>query len=258
MQSKIPTALPARHKRRFNEDIIDLDSDDEIPAAPRPALNPAKVSDDYVEVVSVRRTKDPAIIIDDSDDEQPPARRMGQMAKASQNLASQAVHRRTAPISFSLPLFSTLQASSSSPSSSSSSSSSSATRSPSSIVAPRVPPVSPTASFRPGRRLTADERAILEAVFMHNKFPSATQREELARQVGITPDRMRTWFNNRRCIWHKETNTVVRRTFPEETVSILKARFAENNIPSREELLEITTETGLTFSNRRNFRSLRP
>ncbi|KAJ7700390.1 hypothetical protein B0H17DRAFT_1195794 [Mycena rosella] len=202
--------------------VYDLDDDVRIVSRPRPAMNP-----------------NPAIVIvGDSDDD-------GCTAKSGK---LKAAPRRIAPTSFAftfalppLPSIASLPYSSSS--SSASSSSSSAPPSPSS--APSF--ATQTASLHPGRRLTAAERAILEAAFTHNQFPSEMQRGELARQVGVSPERMRTWFNNRRGLWRKENNIPAARRFPEEVTTVLQTRFAQNSAPSREVQMAIAMETGLTF-----------
>ncbi|KAJ6565639.1 hypothetical protein DFH09DRAFT_1473907 [Mycena vulgaris] len=267
--------IDPRGSRRlsFLGDTIDIDdSDDEAPAAPSRATQNQDiiVVDDSDDESATKRapkrskvaarppTKNSVIVImDDSDDEPESWWSKGSMAKVSGKPAPKDTPCKIAPTPSSrsqalLPSIASITTTASRRSASSSSSLSSVTHAPSS-AANSGATISPTAHFRPGRRLSLDERAILETAFLDNKFPSNLQRTALAKQVGVTPERLRTWFNNRRGIWRKENNLSGDRKFSEDILSVLNVRFAEDDFPTTLQQLAIATETGLTLQQVRNW-----
>lgn len=79
----------------------------------------------------------------------------------------------------------------------------------------RQPPMAttPRAADEPrkgARVFSVEERASLEAEYAQNKFPTRAMMVEFAGQLGKPPEKVRTWFNNRRALDRKMGVTVVR------------------------------------------------
>ncbi|XP_072530964.1 uncharacterized protein nobox [Salminus brasiliensis] len=56
-----------------------------------------------------------------------------------------------------------------------------------------------------------DQLEELERVFQDDHYPDAEKRKEIAISVGVTPQRIMVWFQNRRAKWRKTSKTTARK-----------------------------------------------
>ena len=94
------------------------------------------------------------------------------------------------------------------------------------------------------KKLSEAQTAILLESFSLNPHPSASQLEEIARNLDADLTKVKVWFQNRR---HKNKIRLKKnksKFFSEDQKKVLKERFALNSHPSDEECLEIASEIG--------------
>ncbi|XP_007245739.2 uncharacterized protein LOC103034894 [Astyanax mexicanus] len=58
---------------------------------------------------------------------------------------------------------------------------------------------------------STDQLDELERVFQDDHYPDAEKQKEIAVSVGVTPQRIKVWFQNRRAKWRKSSKTTVRK-----------------------------------------------
>ncbi|XP_043073767.1 uncharacterized protein LOC122323742 isoform X2 [Puntigrus tetrazona] len=67
-----------------------------------------------------------------------------------------------------------------------------------SMDAPLMPPKKKTRTF-----YSTDQLEELERVFQDDHYPDGDKRKEIAASIGVTPQRIMVWFQNRRAKWRK-------------------------------------------------------
>ncbi|XP_038596983.1 homeobox protein NOBOX [Tachyglossus aculeatus] len=68
---------------------------------------------------------------------------------------------------------------------------------------PKPPLEAPTARKKTRTLYRADQLEELERVFQEDHYPDSDKRREIALSVGVTPQRIMIWFQNRRAKWRK-------------------------------------------------------
>ncbi|XP_077166691.1 homeobox protein NOBOX [Paroedura picta] len=86
------------------------------------------------------------------------------------------------------------------------------------------PPECPEGSVPPARKKTrtyysAEQLDELEKMFQEDHYPDSEKRKEIAASVGVTPQRVMVWFQNRRAKWRKIEKLTVK--VPKKCPSIL-------------------------------------
>lgn len=72
--------------------------------------------------------------------------------------------------------------------------------------APLMPPKKKTRTF-----YSTDQLEELERVFQDDHYPDGDKRKEIAAAIGVTPQRIMVWFQNRRAKWRKTTKATLKK-----------------------------------------------
>ncbi|XP_055076727.2 uncharacterized protein nobox isoform X1 [Misgurnus anguillicaudatus] len=72
--------------------------------------------------------------------------------------------------------------------------------------APLMPPKKKTRTF-----YSTDQLEELERVFQDDHYPDGDKRKEIAAAIGVTPQRIMVWFQNRRAKWRKTTKATAKK-----------------------------------------------
>ena len=115
---------------------------------------------------------------------------------------------------------------------------------------------------------TREQKVVLIAFYLKNKYPSDQEYDELAEEVGVPTERLRAWFSSRRCQvtrygWNAEQEKFVLDAYQENrkpwanpvgatlsptTSKILEDAFEVNQQPTSEELQNLQEKTKLDVS----------
>ncbi|KAG1946898.1 homeobox protein NOBOX-like [Pimephales promelas] len=71
---------------------------------------------------------------------------------------------------------------------------------------PLLPPKKKTRTF-----YSTDQLEELERVFQDDHYPDGDKRKEIAASIGVTPQRIMVWFQNRRAKWRKTSKTTTKK-----------------------------------------------
>ncbi|XP_051729782.1 homeobox protein NOBOX-like isoform X1 [Ctenopharyngodon idella] len=71
---------------------------------------------------------------------------------------------------------------------------------------PLMPPKKKTRTF-----YSTDQLEELERVFQDDHYPDGDKRKEIAASIGVTPQRIMVWFQNRRAKWRKTAKTTTKK-----------------------------------------------
>ncbi|KAK7138621.1 hypothetical protein R3I93_015913 [Phoxinus phoxinus] len=71
---------------------------------------------------------------------------------------------------------------------------------------PLMPPKKKTRTF-----YSTDQLEELERVFLDDHYPDGDKRKEIASAIGVTPQRIMVWFQNRRAKWRKTAKTTTKK-----------------------------------------------
>ncbi|KAI7798801.1 putative homeobox protein NOBOX, partial [Triplophysa rosa] len=74
------------------------------------------------------------------------------------------------------------------------------------LMPPMMPPKKKTRTF-----YSTDQLVELERVFQDDHYPDGDKRKEIAAAIGVTPQRIMVWFQNRRAKWRKTAKTTAKR-----------------------------------------------
>ncbi|KAK1805110.1 hypothetical protein P4O66_019462, partial [Electrophorus voltai] len=77
------------------------------------------------------------------------------------------------------------------------------------ITSSPLQPAAPKKKIRTS--YTTDQLEELERVFQDDHYPDAEKRKEIAISVGVTPQRVMVWFQNRRAKWRKISKAIVKK-----------------------------------------------
>ncbi|XP_016365295.1 uncharacterized protein LOC107706194 isoform X1 [Sinocyclocheilus rhinocerous] len=75
-----------------------------------------------------------------------------------------------------------------------------------SMDAPLMPPKKKTRTF-----YSTDQLEELERVFQDDHYPDGDKRKEIAASIGVTPQRIMVWFQNRRAKWRKTAKATAKK-----------------------------------------------
>ncbi|XP_059411278.1 uncharacterized protein LOC132144729 isoform X1 [Carassius carassius] len=75
-----------------------------------------------------------------------------------------------------------------------------------SMDAPLMPPKKKTRTF-----YSTDQLEELELVFQDDHYPDGDKRKEIAASIGVTPQRIMVWFQNRRAKWRKASKATAKK-----------------------------------------------
>ncbi|XP_056597733.1 uncharacterized protein LOC130415806 isoform X2 [Triplophysa dalaica] len=74
------------------------------------------------------------------------------------------------------------------------------------LMPPMMPPKKKTRTF-----YSTDQLMELERVFQDDHYPDGDKRKEIAAAIGVTPQRIMVWFQNRRAKWRKTSKTTTKK-----------------------------------------------
>ncbi|NWU98172.1 NOBOX protein, partial [Upupa epops] len=66
---------------------------------------------------------------------------------------------------------------------------------------------------------SAEQLEALEKIFQEDHYPDNEKRKEIAAVVGVTPQRIMVWFQNRRAKWRKSEKLSVKQNKKYPTLS---------------------------------------
>ncbi|KAK3532335.1 hypothetical protein QTP86_016039 [Hemibagrus guttatus] len=91
---------------------------------------------------------------------------------------------------------------------------------------------------------STDQLEELERMFQDDHYPDADKRKEIAISVGVTPQRVMVWFQNRRAKWRKTSKTTTRRPPVAQTQAPAQAPDQRPPVFTGPAITPLPTQTG--------------